>query len=701
MLNARHLIRSLRERSFLVLRTGFRMVPLGESRRDRWREWFLQHFPDVRPAAVQGQSSGATPLRRARATANGKAVGYRSHQTGALPATPPARLVAFYLPQFHAIPENDEWWGEGFTEWRNVGRALPQFQGHAQPRLPGALGYYDLTHPETLRAQATLAQAYGVAAFCCYFYWFQGKTLFEAPLRQWLDDQSITLPICLCWANESWARRWDGRAGEILMQQQHNPDDDVAFISHVSAYLRDPRYLRVDGKPVVLVYRPGLMPDPAATAARWRQWCANNGLGEIFIAYVQGFERPDPATLGFDAAVEFPPNLSTPADITADQVLINDGYTGQVLDWRELAAGYSRRPPPAYRVFPAVNCGWDNEPRRPAQGRTYLHASPRRYRDWLVAAIARVSADTLEVAQRDAPLVFINAWNEWAEGAVLEPDARLGHAWLHATSEALRASVATPKATDAVASLRPCVVIHAWYPDAFGDLLDALRETTTQMRLVVTTGKGQAESVSAELARRGMSAEVEVHENRGRDILPFLRVADRLLDEGETLVLKLHTKQSPHRRDGANWRGELLDRLASPARVGQIVAAFQEYPSLGMVAPEGHVQPLHYYWGANRDNVRYLATRLGIRQPDAETDQFVSGSMFWVRLEALRPLLDAHLDEWEFETESGQLDGTFAHAVERVFALCVREHGLQVEDAATLCGGAHVDNGRYQYAKRD
>lgn len=682
---------------FHALRAGFRLIPLGEARRDRWRQWFLQRFPDVRPVAAQGQRSGATSLRRARVSAGGKAVCHTPHEPVELPATLPATLVAFYLPQFHAIPENDAWWGEGFTEWRNVGRALPQFQGHAQPRLPGTLGYYDLTHPQTMRAQAALAQAYGVGAFCFYYYWFHGKTLLEAPLKQWLNDPSITLPVCLCWANESWSRRWDGGRGELLMEQSHDPDDDLAFIAHVADYLRDPRYLRVDGKPMLLVYRPAALPDAAATAARWRQWCADNGIGEIFIACVQGFERPDPTTLGFDAAVEFPPNLATPQDITASQRLLNDGYTGQVLDWRQLADEYMQRTEPAYRLFPAVNCGWDNEPRRPGRGRTYLHASPRRYRDWLGHTIAHRLPTTPDASR----LVFINAWNEWAEGAVLEPDARLGHAWLHATAAALRAATGAGADVDTATRIRPCVVIHAWYPDAFGDILDALAGSGMPMRLIVTTGPEQSEQVATELASRNMKAEVEVRENRGRDILPFLHVADRLLDEGETLVLKLHTKHSPHRPDGANWRGELLERLASPARIQQVVSAFQDDPALGLVAPEGHVQPLHYYWGANRDNVHYLAARLGISVPDADSDHFVSGSMFWVRLEGLRPLLDAHLDEWEFEDEAAQLDGTFAHAVERVFALCVRDHGLQVRDAAAVCGDAPVAPEPYRYAARD
>ncbi len=682
---------------FQALRVGFRLLPLGEARRDRWRQWFLQRFPTVRPAAVQGQTTGAGRMRRACASADGRAIGHRKASPVELPVTLPATLVTFYLPQFHSIPENDEWWGEGFTEWRNVGRALPQFQGHAQPRLPGALGYYDLTHPEAMRAQAALAQAYGVGAFCFYFYWFHGKTLLEAPLQQWLRDPSISLPFCLCWANESWSRRWDGRADDILMAQRHDPDDDLAFIAHVAEYLRDPRYLRVDGKPMLLVYRPGLLPDAAATAARWRRWCADNGVGDIFIAYVQGFERPDPATLGFDAAVEFPPNLAAPQNITASQVLLNEAYTGQVLDWRELAAEYSRRAAPAYRLFPAVNCGWDNEPRRPGRGRTWLHASPRRYRDWLANTIT----ERLPPGPDASRLVFINAWNEWAEGAVLEPDARLGHAWLHATAAALRAAGGVGEEYGGDAGLRPCVVIHAWYPGAFGEILDALQSSGLAMRLVVTTGAEQAGQITEQLARRDMIAELEVHENRGRDILPFLRVADRLLNEGERLVLKLHTKHSPHRPDGARWRGELLERLASPHRVEQIAKAFQNDPTLGMVAPEGHFQPLNYYWGANRDKVNYLVARLGIPEPDSESEHFVSGSMFWVRLEGLRPLLDAHLDEWEFEDEAGQLDGTFAHAIERVFALSVRNHGLQVADAATVCGEPPVEPTEYRYAPRD
>ncbi|MDI9238748.1 glycoside hydrolase family 99-like domain-containing protein [Lysobacter sp. LF1] len=686
----------LRTAVFNGLRAAFRITPMPERMRDRLRQSYLERFADTLPQGPRGKKADTTKAaHRPRARSDAPALGHVPRRQEPLPSPLPATLVAFYLPQFHTIAENDAWWGKGFTEWRNVSRALPQFEGHAQPRLPGDLGFYDLRNPHVMRDQAALAREYGIGAFCFYYYWFGGKTLLEAPLQQWLQDDSIDLPFCLCWANENWSRRWDGRADDILIGQQHSAEDDLAFIAHIAPYLRDRRYLRVDGKPLLLVYRPGLLPEPKATAARWRAWCNEHGIGEIFIAYTQSFDRADPTDYGFDAAVEFPPNLATPANITADQQLINPDFRGQVLDWRELANDYRQRPLPGYRLFPGVNCGWDNEARRPGAGRTYLHSAPRRYRDWLGDTIHR------RLAGRPASdrLVFVNAWNEWAEGAVLEPDARLGHAWLQATRDALTRSV-TPTSTDTTL-LRPCLVVHAWYPDVLDEIIGMLVSGAHRFRVIVTTSAEKVAQVRAMIDKHGIEAEIEAVENRGRDILPFLRVADRLLNEGEQLVLKLHTKKSPHRHDGDAWRSQLIGHLLSPSRVDGIVRAYREDSGLGLVAPEGHVQPLGFYWGANEGNVRYLASRLGIAAPEVDSDDFISGSMFWARLEALRPLLDAHLDDWEFEAEAGQVDGTFAHAIERVFALAARDAGYRVRSAAGVCGEPEPPASQpYAFARR-
>lgn len=682
----------LRAAAFGILRGIFRLVPLRETSRDRLRQWFLRYMGFLVPSPPRGLPLNAYAFaRQGRRPANARAIGYRDASTPALPSPLPATLVAFHLPQFHPIPENDAAWGEGFTEWRNVNRATPQFEGHAQPRLPGESGEYDLRDPAALRRQVDLARRHGIGAFAFYFYWFNGHRPLEAPLQLWLRERDLDLPFCLCWANESWSRRWDGRDNEIILAQRHSPEDDLAFIRHVAAYLEDPRYLRVGGRPVLLVYRPSLFPDARATAARWRDECRRLGIGDIHLCYVQGFERPDPGEIGFDAAVEFPPNMSEPADITRWQQLVNPDFGGKVLDWRQLAADALHRPPSPYRRYPGVNPGWDNEPRRTGLGRVFAHASPRRYRDWLAATIR----ERLAGVQADDRLVFINAWNEWAEGAVLEPDQRLGHAWLQATSEGLRDAARPPPQPS-----RPAAVVHGWYPDEFADILQRLADTQVDWQLYVTTAPEREHDIRGVLERSSLSAEVIVSDNRGRDILPFLRVANRLLDEGHRIVLKLHTKRSQHRRDGDQWRREMLDRLMAPHRAGRILDAFASDPRLGAIGPEGHLQPMQTYLAANRDAIEYLVTRLGLQDRRYLQHRFIAGSMFWCRLEALRPLLDAHLEEWEFEEEAGQLDGTLAHAIERVFALCVHDAGFATRSAADVCGEVDATGDRpYPFAK--
>ncbi|MEE7546177.1 hypothetical protein HF319_03185 [Xanthomonas sp. Kuri4-1] len=679
----------LRAALYPLLRGAFRALPLSEGLRDRWRGWFLDRHAGWVPPPPKGRA-GLGGSRRPVLRGDERAIGHVPYRQAALPTPLPATLVAFYLPQFHPIEENDAWWGRGFTEWRNVTRALPQFEGHRQPRLPADLGFYDLRNPAVMREQARLAGEYGVGAFCFYFYWFGGKTLLEAPLLQWRRDTDITLPYCLCWANEKWARRWDGRGDDILIDQHHSAEDDLAFIAHVAEYLRDPRYLRVDGRPMLLVYRPHLLPQPEQTAARWRAWCRDNGVGEIHLAYVQGFERPDPRAIGFDAAVEFPPNMSTPPSVAARQILINPDFRGDVLDWRVMAREAAQRALPEYPLYPCVNPGWDNEPRRSGNGRIYLHASPRGYRDWLSNTIHHRLAGR---AMTQPPLVFVNAWNEWAEGAVLEPDARLGHAWLENTRRALQAPVRPVTASTAV-------VIHAWYLDVLDDLLHAWARSGLDGPLIITTAHALVEQVRERAQAHAPQARVEGFDNHGRDLLPFLHVADRLLDAGIDSVLKLHTKKSTHRADGAQWRGELVDRLIEPARAAAIRAAFADRPSLGMVAPEGHLLRVGDYLGDNAGTLDYLHARLGL-DPTRHDEVFASGSMFWVRLAALRPLLDAHLAPSEFEPEGGQIDGTLAHGLERLLGTVVRQAGFEVADAAQASGNpADPEPGPYRYARR-
>jgi lipopolysaccharide biosynthesis protein len=355
-----------------------------------------------------------------------------------------ARLIAFYLPQYHPIPENDAWWGKGFTEWTNVARAKPLFKDHHQPQIPADLGFYDLRLDEVRNAQAELASQYGISGFCYYYYWFNGRRLLERPLDALLQTKELDFPFCICWANESWSRRWDGSEQELLMEQVHTPDSDKRFIEDVIPILKDSRYIRVGGAPLLLVYRISLLPDPVSTTECWRKACADAGLNKIHIAAVRSFGIEDPRIFGCDSAVEFPPHGVSAAEISKSVEDLDPSFEGKIYDYRDLIAGDQMRPRPEYPVFPCVMPAWDNTARRGLRGHIFHHATPEAYEIWLRSALGRAAKDPV----CDEEIVFINAWNEWAEGTHLEPDKKWGHANLEATRRALEAASNWVTATD-------------------------------------------------------------------------------------------------------------------------------------------------------------------------------------------------------------------------------------------------------------
>ena len=358
----------------------------------------------------------------------------RGFQTAASATTDdtPVRVIAFYLPQFHAIPENDAWWGEGFTEWTNVRRARSNLVGQWQPHEPGELGYYDLTEASVRDAQAKLAQQHGVDAFCYYYYWFSGKHLLDRPLVEMVASGQPDFPFCVCWANENWTRRWDGRDHDVLIAQTYSPGDAVAFIRSLCPLFADRRYLRVGGCPLLLIYNIADIPNIAQTVATWREAARREGAGEIYLAAVQRNALDDPTPYGFDAAVEFPP-LGHAAENRADRVdITNPAFRGTVFGYASLAAHYLMLPRPPYRQFRGVTPMWDNTARRQNDAMIVVESSPELFGVWLGHAIAQ----TRLRHRGDERLLFVNAWNEWAEGNHLEPDRRYGRRYLEAVRAA-------------------------------------------------------------------------------------------------------------------------------------------------------------------------------------------------------------------------------------------------------------------------
>lgn len=349
--------------------------------------------------------------------------------------------IAFYLPQFHPIPENDEWWGSGFTEWSNVAKARPRFRGHYQPHIPADLGFYDLRLRETRMAQADLARQYGLGGFCYYHYWFNGKLLLEKPLEAVLADQEPDLPFCVCWANEPWSRRWDGQENKVLMEQDLDQYDPGAHFDYLAAAFTDPRYIRVDDKPIFLVYRIDQFPDIRSTVRQWRAKAEEMGLPGIYLcavrSHMHNLTDAETTALGFDAVLSFEPHSTTlRTQLVSSAVkhflprmtgFLTKGRGFITYDYATMVRSAIAKPSSSVRNFPCVAPGWDNSARKHYGAVVIPNDDADLFEEWLRDAARRVSS-----YPDDEQLVFINAWNEWAEGCHLEPDVRNGHRFLEA-----------------------------------------------------------------------------------------------------------------------------------------------------------------------------------------------------------------------------------------------------------------------------
>ena len=366
------------------------------------------------------------------------------------------RAIAFHLPQFHPIPENDEWWGKGFTEWTNVAKARPRFRGHYQPHLPADLGFYDLRLPEARLAQSELAAAYGIRGFCFYHYWFHGRRLLERPVDEIWKSGEPDFPFCLCWANENWTRRWDGHVNEILLAQRYSAADDLAHIRSLIPMFQDHRYIRVMDRPVFLVYRVSEHPEAERMTEIWRREAERAGLKGLYLVRVESYsDWPiDPRTMGFDAALDFQPRFPLIMHLRIYRRKwwhirrLGTHEPGlrecQVFEYQELVKRALADPEPAYPRIPCVSPGWDNSPRKKDDAHILVHSTPELYELWLSEVVKRRKirlASSGGEAESTESLVFINAWNEWGEGNYLEPCQKWGRKYLEATQRALGTAV--------------------------------------------------------------------------------------------------------------------------------------------------------------------------------------------------------------------------------------------------------------------
>ncbi len=355
------------------------------------------------------------------------------------------RAIAFYLPQFHPIPENYQWWGKGFTEWTNVTKARPLFEGHYQPRLPADLGFYDLRLEESRIAQAELAKKYGIHGFCYYYYWFgNGKKLLNQPIEAVLASQKPDFPFCVCWANESWSRRWDGRDHDVLMTQDVSLDTCISLIRELAPYFLDERYIKVNGKPLFLLYRTDVFPDFAAAIKAIREEARKSAGVDLYIVCSEHYDSAKRInSAGCDAIYEFPTAYChiRHKKLATKKKTFFKPFNGFMSNYEDLSEYYLRFNPKDHKQFKGVTLGWDNTARKKGAAVILDNFTIEAYYKWLSSSVAL----TKKSLAGDENIVFINAWNEWAEGTYLEPDTRYGHRYLEATRSALTGQPLEPR----------------------------------------------------------------------------------------------------------------------------------------------------------------------------------------------------------------------------------------------------------------
>lgn len=344
------------------------------------------------------------------------------------------KIIAFHLPQYHSIPENDEWWGRGFTDWDNLKKATPLFKGHYQPRVP-LDGYYNMLDHDTHLRQAELAKEYGVYGFCYYHYWFNGKMLLEKPLEHILLEKDVDLPFCMCWANEPWTRSWDGKSKRIIMPQYYGDKEDwKKHIEYLLPFFKDDRYIKINGKPVFVLYRSNNVDGLDEMITLWNSVLFQNGIEELYLIEERNNFQTKPVSKISKAILDFEPNYTSKLTESFfhkvwKRVRRCFGYNYNFNDYNKKCSQMTKREIAEYyagkKIFLGMYTGWDNTPRRKNGGTIFQSATPDNFGKWLAKQMARANSINSE-------FLFLNAWNEWAEGAYLEPDERYGYSMLEA-----------------------------------------------------------------------------------------------------------------------------------------------------------------------------------------------------------------------------------------------------------------------------
>ena len=607
------------------------------------------------------------------------------------------RIVAIYLPQFHPFKENDEAWGKGFTEWTNVTAATPKFVGQQQPVLPADLGFCDLRLPATIKQQIDLAKKYGIYGFQFYYYWFSGKKVMDLPINTVLDNSDWDFHFSICWANENWTRKWDGGDNDIIFEQKNNPEDPLRFIEEVSPILNDPRYILENSKPILTVYRVELLDDPEMYVKVWRKYFKDTFNKELWLVGHTYTKSVNPTALGFDATMDFTPVSSLQPELKPwvddrkyltnafreNRKLLDLRWIGEIIDFRFIAKQEINNLSNNSTFYKTISPSWSNEARRKGSGGyTFWNSSPELFVHWL----DKILDYETNILNKKAPIVFINAWNEWAESAMLEPSQHMGHNSLLRIAETISNYSKNKNNKKAFPYYRfsyspkseLAVVVHLFYPEMWDTFRKELSKINVEFDMYVSIPSQHSDIDLGKISKFHNKTNIIPVPNRGRDVLPFITIMNRVRKLNKyKYVLKVHTKKSKHRDDGDKWLSDVLRQLI-PDDTSSVIRTLS-HSSTGIIGPKGHLVSLARHMSGNRQNIINLLKLMTDKSykdivVDETKSPFIGSTMFWCRVDFLDPLLDAFLMPSDFPREEGQIDNTTAHAIERVLGKIL--HGI-------------------------
>ncbi|WP_250490209.1 glycoside hydrolase family 99-like domain-containing protein [Caballeronia sp. INML2] len=614
------------------------------------------------------------------------------------PAKTLVKAIAFYMP----VPEPGT--GPGFVAvdgWSRVAHQAPRFVGHYQPHLPAKPFDVDAPTAESMSREAALARQYGIHAFCFHQLMDVGGEL-PAGLLTILGAPDIDMHFAACLTTRAALRNASASASAeegTALQGGLSAARAASLAPGLVQAMHDPRWLRVSGKPMLVILAERSAAASRESVAALRSALADAGVANVHLVGAPLISARDADY--FDAVLEYAPTDSAAQTPAQASVVLAPDFTGAVFDYAAAAAASVESPKAARTVYRSAFPNWDTTGYGGREAEVFANFSPRLFAGWLwnlcVDASARLPLDDR--------FVFLNSWNGWESGSHLLPDLYLGHAHLEATRRTLEAFGPPKPKTWKADGKDVAAIVHLHYPDLWPEIAGYLRNLPPESGVYVSIAQSAPADLEAQIKRDFANAVVRRLENRGRDILPFMTLFREVVSDGQRYLCKIHSKKSKHRVDGDVWRRDLYDKLlGSPEVIDSILYAFEDRQTLGLIGPTGHMVSSAYYWGSNAANVGRLGRQLGF---DAESMQyeFAAGTMFWAKVAALKPLLDLPLSRDDFEAEAGQLDGTLAHAVERALPLSVANAGMCVVDTNLVMEQGSTmqdvgDYGEYAWARR-